>query len=438
MTARQLTEIAYAQALAAHRFCGKSIAPAARLLGLNRSTFESRLKAARAIKIDPELVERFVREYAEGSGSTTAAQEPELAAPNILASENRVLKEQLNRAEQKLHEVERDNLSARQIREYIFGLKEGKSIEPKWINQRTKFNYHHGIPCLMLSDLHHGEVVYSEQVFGVNEFNAEISERRIKRVVDSTVHLTQHVLAEPKYPGMVLVLGGDLINGSIHDELEVGSDRRIMRQTIEVADIIHQCVQKLLSSFERVFVVGVAGNHGRTTRKPWAKFYAETNFDWLVYQMLERFMQPAVQSGRLQFLTPPAPDVTFRVAGRRFRLTHGDQFRGGDGVIGYLGPTTRGNKKKQAMALSLPSDDEQYDTLLMGHFHSLHMSPSMIINGSTKGYDEYALRNNFTYEPPQQALFMVHERYGLNHYVPVLADEPAKDPNKLSSWVEWR
>ena len=30
----------------------------------------------------------------------------------------------------------------------------------------------------------------------------------------------------------------------------------------------------------------VAGNHGRTTRKPRSKFYAQYNLDWLAYKMI--------------------------------------------------------------------------------------------------------------------------------------------------------
>lgn len=413
-----LTTADLQRSLDAYHENGLNKSQAALALGITRSAFRERFNKA------------------ELAGLKPSKSVQQTAAPTVITAQQRDLQERLSRAEKQLREIERDNLKAEAIRKEIFGLAAAQPTQPDWINQRSKFDYKHGIPTLMLSDLHHGEVVYPDQVFGCNEFNAEISERRIQRVFDTTINLTKHVLNAPNYSGIVLVLGGDLINGDLHDETSVGSDRRIMRQAIEIADIIHQGIRKLLLEFPRVFVVGVAGNHGRTTKKPWAKFYAETNFDWLVMQMIERFMQPEVNAGKLQFLSPPAPDVTYRVAGRRFRLTHGDQFRGGDGVIGFLGPVTRGNKKKQSMALSLPTDDEQYDTMLIGHFHQLHMTPYLIANGSTKGYDEYALRNNFSYEPPQQALFLTHPEYGINHYMPVLADEPKK--MKKVDWVSWQ
>jgi hypothetical protein len=379
---------------------------AAKAIGLTRGGFRSKLEQ-------------------EQRGKATEA-------PTII---KRDLLGELAQAERKLREIEKDNLTAHAVRQYIFNLAQSNPTQPAWVNERTKFKYTHGVPTLFLSDLHHGEVVDPAQVFNCNEFDSKISERRIRHVVDTSIMLAHDVLREPKFPGCVLVLGGDNINGTIHEELVIGSDKRIMAQTIEIADILNGCVNKLIAAYGKVSIVGVAGNHGRTTRKPMAKFYAETNFDWLVYQMLERFNQRAIAEGKLHFLTPAARDVTFKIAGRRFRVSHGDQFRGGDSIIGCLGPITRGDNKKRAMAQTLPTDAEVYETLMLGHFHTLYQNAGLIINGSTKGYDEYGLSCNFKYEPPQQAFFLVHENYGINHFMPVLADA-AKFAPKSKHWVE--
>ena len=374
---------------------------------------------------------------ARALGISRSALRDRLSSSGAPATQPNAIHQQLREAERKLAQVERENLTTQQIREYIFGLGEWRPKTPEWVNNRRDYPYHHGVPTLFLSDLHQGEVVEAEKVFGANEFNSKISERRIKHVVDSAINLTYGILKDPKFPGIVLALGGDNVTGTIHEEIVVGSDRAIMSQTLDIADILHACILKLRKHYGKVFVVGVAGNHGRTTRKPSFKFYAETNFDWLVYQMLERYFQAEIAAGQIVFLTPAAQDVTFVVANRRFRLSHGDQFRGGDGIIGPLGPITRGNNKKRSMALSLPTEGEQYDTLMVGHFHQLYQSHKLIINGSTKGFDEYALANNFEYEPPQQALFLTHDQFGINHWMPVLAEAP-RAPSKGAPWCAWK
>jgi hypothetical protein len=389
---------------------------------VGRETFRSRMRGAKTWLKTPE-------------GKAWGAKHDLFTAskPEIQV---RHLTEQLKQAAAKIALIERDNLRAEHVRQYIFGLTEHQPAAPPWINDRKNFKYNHGVPSLFLSDLHYGETVNPAQVFQSNKFNANIAIERVKRTIDTTEHLTFGILKDPVFPGIVLILGGDNINGVLRDEALANNDRQIMSQAIEVADLLHSSILKLIRIYGRVMVFGVPGNHGRNTRKPWASFYAETNFDWLVYCMLERFFKQEIAAGKVAFKTPPARDITFKIAGRAFRLTHGDQFRGGDSIIGPLGPIIRGNNKKQAMALSLPTEDEEYQTLLVAHFHSLYMTPKLIINGSIKGYDEYAMSCNFGWEPPQQALFFTHEKYGVNHYMPVLADEPkvvAKQP-----WVEYR
>lgn len=348
-----------------------------------------------------------------------------------------VLTQQIKRLQRELTNREVDRLETDEVRQYILELGQHVSRPPDWVNDRRVGPYRHGIPSLMLSDLHYGEVVKADEVFFANEYDSEIAEKRIRDTIDTAIGLTHEVLREPSFPGIVLVLGGDNINGMIHEELTVGSDRRLMDQILGIADILHGVVLKLLKVFGRVFIPGVPGNHGRATMKTWTKFTAATNADWLVYQLLERFLAQQVARGEVVFMCPPARDITFRIAGRGYRLSHGDQFRGGDGIIGPIGPITRGDQKKRMVAAALPHDQELYDTLLVGHFHKLLMTPRLIMNGCTKGFDEYSLANNFAFEVPQQALWMTHEKYGINHYMPVLCDEPSHKM-ETPAWVEWK
>jgi hypothetical protein len=71
--------------------------------------------------------------------------------------------------------------------------------------------------------------------------------------------------------------------------------------------------------------------------------------------------------------------------------------------------------------------------MMCGHWHQyIHLS-RLIVNGSLKGYDEYAYQNNFGFEEPQQALFVVHPRHGITYRMPVNC-EPAPKP-RTTEWV---
>ena len=398
-------------------------AAAAESLGISRSTFRDRLRAALSWSKNTKEGKEYLK------------RNPIVPSKDI-SIQSTALINRIKQLENEIDSLREKELSHDEVRKGILGLKDMSPKAPEWLNNSGSKDYHHGIPGLFLSDLHVGEVVNPKEVFGVNEYNSNIAMERIRRVADSTINLTHNIMKDPKYNGIVLKLGGDNVNGIIHEELQIGSDSMMMEQIMHVVDILHSVILKFIKIYGRVYVVGVPGNHGRTTRRPYAKFYAATNCDWIIYQILERTLIAHIAQGNVQFNCPPARDVTYKVAGRRFRLTHGDQFRGGDGMIGFLGPVTRGTKKKQSMALSLPTNDEHFETLEMGHFHSLHMTQNLIVNGSIKGYDEYAMANNFAYEPPQQALTFTHHKYGINHFMPVLADEPKAPVN--SKWVEWQ
>jgi hypothetical protein len=277
----------------------------------------------------------------------------------------------------------------------------------------------HGTPVLFLSDIHAGEVVNLAEMGGRNEFNWRIMERRFDTVFQTTVELMFRHLSSPSYTGIVVVLGGDMVTGDIHEELTQTNDKPLLECTFDLSALLVGHFRKLADHFGNVYLVGVPGNHGRMTKKPQAKGYVATNADYHTYRQIQRMLQ---DDERFTFNFPLCPDVSFSVEGRRFLLTHGDQFKGGDGMIGPVGPIMRGRYKKAARSGSMgPGQDDVFDTMMCGHVHTNIMLPSLIVNGSLKGYDEYAAKGNFTFEYPSQTLFMVHPRHGITWYIPVHA-----------------
>jgi hypothetical protein len=147
----------------------------------------------------------------------------------------------------------------------------------------------------------------------------------------------------------------------------------------------------------------------------------------MLYQFLARHFDG---DKRITFMIPDGSDAAYRIYSTRYNLTHGDQFRGGDGMIGPLGPITRGDHKKRSRNSQIEMD---YDILLMGHWHQyIHLS-KLIVNGALKGYDEYAYTGNFPFEKPQQALWITHPVYGPTIRMPVYCERVEKAVQR--SWV---
>ena len=57
--------------------------------------------------------------------------------------------------------------------------------------------------------------------------------------------------------------------------------------------------------------------------------------------------------------------------------------------------------------------------MIVGHWHQYIHTRTLIVNGSLKGYDEYAYTNNFSFEEPQQAMWINHPRHGITFRMPV-------------------
>lgn len=381
---------------------------------------------AGAHNLKPRTVLRYVQAAAAGMGPLKPTED---------AVARQLLDKRLRDVEHQLRLAKEEAVTSRAVREQIFKLRQPEEEGvPAWV-ARAHDGDDPGTPTLFLSDLHAGEVVEAEQVFNVNEFNLDLFNSRLEKVVTTAdMLLGNHLTHGQEYEGIVLSLGGDMVSGDIHEELSATNEAPIMTVVRHVAQRLLLTVRFLSSRYRRVHILGVPGNHGRITRKPRFKFTAATNFDWLIYTMLEDLINAAgLTNVTCQF--PPVRDITYTLAGRRYRLSHGDQFRGGDSIIGALGPITRGDKRKRAQAATLPGRADDYDTLTIGHWHTYHPGLKVIVNGSLKGWDEYALGNGFEYEPPIQALWTTHPRLGINFIMPVFAEAPRAPAKEGSLWT---
>lgn len=324
----------------------------------------------------------------------------------------------------------KEELSAEYIKKQIIGLRDSKPKIPSWTIKKQSKKSQAGIPTLFASDWHWGEIVDPNQINGVNEYNIAIAQDRAKAMIEKATDLLKNHVAHSDYPGIVFVLGGDMVSGDIHEELMATNEMEIMPTVLDLFGVLTWCVNTLANEFGQVFVPCVSGNHGRNTHKIRAKGRNFTSFDWLLYQFLSKRFE---DDDRIVFHIPDGSDAYYSVYGHKYLLTHGDQFRGGDGVIGALGPIIRGDHRKRSRNAQI---DMEYDTMLLGHWHQLIQLERLIVNGSLKGYDEYAYQNNFGFEPPRQALWLTHPEHGITFSMPVYVDRKHRATSK--EWISWK
>ena len=278
---------------------------------------------------------------------------------------------------------------------------------PPWIlperDNQTKV-----IAGAILSDTHFDEQINPSEIDFVNGYGRKIAIMRLEKFFGSIIKLSRDVYSGLEFSGVLLALGGDMVSGNIHEELEATNAAHIVDSVLFWVDQLANGIRLLKEHFGKVFIPCAVGNHGRLKKNVTFKGAVQDNWDYLLYNSLAREF---IGDSAVTFKIPTSPDVFFEIYGVKFCLTHGNQFRGGSGWAGPLMPIMRGDRKKKESRASV---NKPYDMMLCGHFHTLKFLGDVIMNGSLVGYGEFASCGNFKFEPPQQAFFLIDSEHGVN------------------------
>lgn len=312
---------------------------------------------------------------------------------------------------------------------------------PDWLRLDPPNSGSAGVPTIFCSDWHGNEGVLRSDVGGVNEYGPAVFETRVKELLNRSVDLLlNHVTHGQKYPGAVVPLDGDMLdhlNRWVHSsepENPVGTRTGV--------DMVSEAVCGLMEGYARafghVFSPCSRGNHGRLTARGSYARSAEENLDAIVYDRVRAVVaRDRSLRRRVKIVVAPGSDIMWRAYGHRYLMVHGDReslgSSGGDGIIGAAGPVIRGAVRAFVRATRT---GRPFDTLLVGHFHQWMVLPGVIANGSLKGYDAFAHARGFPYEPPRQAMWLTHPKWGITCHWPVYVDRTqAGTPERDPEWV---
>lgn len=404
---------------------------AARALGLNPTSVKARLQRAHALYwLTPCGLAPPEPGVAGPSGRKAKAAEPTPAHLRKITA----LEDELSRLRRQLRQEQREDLDTEAVKILLGRIARERIEPPRWMaeprERRGKGTPE--VPVTVWSDWHIPEVVSRSETGGKNEYDPAIAEARVRRLVAGTISLAKEH-GPGDYPGIVVNLLGDFVSGGLHPELAKTDAEEIIPSVLRVVELLAWALRRMVEAFGQVYVPCASGNHGRATQKPEFKRYIYKNFDWLIYQLLAREF---AGDDRIVFDIPDTNEVHYRVYGQRYLAMHGDMLgvKGGDGIIGSLGPIARGETKvgKQAAALGL-----DYDVLVIGHWHQMLWLPRVIVAGTLKGWDEYARSAlRAPPAPPCQPLWFVHPRRGITSRWEIGVEEPAAANS--DDWVSFR
>lgn len=270
---------------------------------------------------------------------------------------------------------------------------------------------------LLLSDVHCDELIPKHKVNGLNEHNPDISRRRVATIFDRCLRFIRVDRSETNVDDLVVWLGGDFFTSSTMHDASVAFPPIVA--VMFAQDLIVSGLTFLLQNEPKlnIHVVCSVGNHSRLSgsAKPVNQSSEqEHSLEWFMYHAVKAKF---AHEKRMTFQLDNSYHSYLQVYGKTIRFNHGHiGWRYNDGLGGVHGPAWKAITQKWDKQI-------RADLTCMGHYHTYTPSAlarSYIINGSTVGVSPYSI--SFGAEPPAQAYFLVHSKFGIVGQRPLFAE----------------
>jgi hypothetical protein len=263
-----------------------------------------------------------------------------------------------------------------------------------------------------VNDWHFEERVSSEAVNGVNEFNLDIAAKRSKQLWETAASLVDMCRSRSVIQTVIVNILGDLITGYIHDELIATNELAPSQALLRVFDQLVSGLDYLQKETKaEILVPCVCGNHGRFTKKRWAKQGPGVSFENILYNIMARWFE-AKKNSKIRFLLPQGDMTYYKIYDKNIRITHGDNIRYAGGIGGVHIPLRK--------AVDVWNTQVRADYNYFGHWHTDLTGEDYRISGSLIGFNEYSIKIKARYQKPSQAFELQHPRYGATARFPII------------------
>jgi hypothetical protein len=331
------------------------------------------------------------------------------SAEDVLRRENAHLRADVRKTTHTLEELEKRSTVEDRLVENIFQFIQAHPYRPviaKPAVKPGKASDHEMM--ILLSDAHFPEVVDPAATMGI-AYNADICKRRIEHIRNTVIRYRDLRASAYNVRKLTIAVNGDMLSGSIHEELEITNEQPISQALVDMAYMLHDVGLSTAEVFPEVQMIVMPGNHPRISQKPRSKQ------KWNNWEYVLGHFVAALSHNKYSVSVPKDLVYRHRIFEKTIGLTHGD----GAKVQSFAGipfySMERRQTKLQAMLRSIKQS--QLDMLCYGHFHQLifqeGMGCSLVVNGSVKGPDEYVMNTMYAGEAPVQALLTFHARHGL-------------------------
>lgn len=281
----------------------------------------------------------------------------------------------------RLNELIRGQARFEQIKEDIIDC--AKELEPKLLGDIIGFNHTEDSQeaVLCLSDIHYGMITSNF----VNSFDGQIAKERFKKLLDKTINTCRVNYNVDKLHVLIL---GDLVHGLIHTQNRLSAKEDVIKQIIEVSELIAEFIDELAIQIPSVKVYLTVGNHSRVFQN---KDDNNTeNFEYITKWFLLGRLK---QCKNVEFIENDINDslITFNVFDNLIVASHGDK--------------DRPNSVQEKLRVLF---DKKPSHIILGHYHSSYEKDfngtTVVVNGSFCGTDDYAFEKRLFSEPYQKII----------------------------------
>lgn len=257
----------------------------------------------------------------------------------------------------------------------------------------------------LLSDMHTG-MRNIAPITGEVTYNKEIQEKELANLLKGNQRFYQ--LYKPAYnieTFYIFGLGDLITNDRIFEGQKSDITCTVGHQIRLTFEYVSDYIKHLLEIYPRIVYINIPGNHGRTLPN-YSSESAVDNFENRIGLLLqERFRD----NKRVEIINSEDYAQSITIRKHRYLLTHGNAIRG----------ATLNTIEKAVKEIALLVEQEPYDVICIGHFHSCYEFPispktTLLVNGCFIYNDDYAYSKLRKFSTAKQFLFNVSQKSALH------------------------
>jgi hypothetical protein len=290
------------------------------------------------------------------------------------------------------------------------------------------------IAVALSSDLHLTETVRPDDANGINFYNSIVGANRLWEHAQKLKSiLSRHMNLYPLEFLWLLMLG-DNISGTIHDEYIATNDLSDPAAVILCTRLYAMFVAELKALGIPIEIDAIHGNHPRLTPKVPTKRQARTNMDWQIYEHLTDHFK---NDDQVKFNIVTSQIGMRKVYCWNYVFEHGMQVGSGkeEGFEDRIRALFDDPTFREATGYTGPS----FDQIVIGNMHKPKFLERTVVNGSYIGQNE--LGQSWRMKPirAQQLLWGVTKKYPRTwQYAIDLTDiKHERTENPFSAYTEW-